>query len=90
MKARPARTPWAPLASMRPMSAPDSTPLSKIAIPPKWVLLMGHEGKGLSPEVLAACDETVQIEMVPGIRSFNVGVAASILMYQFKNRQQPC
>ncbi len=64
----------------------DATPLAKIEIPSKWVLLMGHEGRGISPEVLSACDEAVQIEMEPGIRSFNVGVAAAILMYQFKNR----
>ena len=65
---------------------PDATPLSEVKVPKRWVLLMGHEGKGLSKEVVAACDEAVQIEMVPGIRSLNVGVAASILMYQFKNR----
>ena len=64
---------------------PDATPLSEVKVSSKWVLLMGHEGKGLSQEVLAACDEAVQIEMEPNIKSFNVGVAASIMMYQFKN-----
>lgn len=64
----------------------DATPLAEVAVPKKWVLLMGNEGEGLSQEVLDACDETVQIEMVPGVKSFNVGVAASVLMYQFKNR----
>ena len=64
----------------------DSIPLCDITVPKKWVLLMGHEGKGISSEILAECDKTVQIEMVEGIKSFNVSVAASILMYQFKNR----
>lgn len=64
---------------------PDSTFLKEVKIPKKWVLLMGHESKGLNSEILAACDEAVQIEMVSGVKSFNVGVAASILMYQFKN-----
>ncbi|MEE8588382.1 MAG: RNA methyltransferase [Sulfurimonadaceae bacterium] len=64
---------------------PDATPLSEIKVPGKWVLLMGHEGKGLSQEVLDACDEAVQIEMEENIKSFNVGVAASIMMYHFKN-----
>lgn len=64
----------------------DATPLSEVKVPGKWVLLMGHEGKGLSKEVLDACDEAVQIEMEPDIKSFNVGVAASIMMYQFKQR----
>ena len=64
----------------------DSTPLMSVKVPSKWVLLMGHEGKGISKEVLDICDEVVSIEMQEGIKSFNVGVAASIMMYQFKNR----
>jgi len=68
----------------------DATPLSEVNVPGKWVLLMGHEGKGLSQEVLDACDEAVQIEMEENIKSFNVGVAASIMMYQFKQRSQTC
>ncbi len=63
----------------------NSTLLMDVKVPKKWVLLMGHEGKGLSAEILAACDEAVEIEMVEGIKSFNVGVAASLLMYRFKN-----
>jgi len=64
----------------------DSTPLASVKVAEKWVLLMGHEGSGLSEDVLAMCDEVVTIEMVEGVKSFNVGVAASIMMYQFKNR----
>ncbi len=63
---------------------PDATPLSKTVVPGKWVLLMGHEQRGISPEILKLCDETVKIEMEPEIKSFNVAIAASILMYQFK------
>ena len=61
-----------------------STPLSEVKPAEKWVLLMGHEGSGLSEEVLALCDEVVTIEMMEGVKSFNVGIAASIMMYQFK------
>jgi len=67
---------------------PDSTPLWDVKIKEKWVLLMGHEGSGLSQEVLNLCDEVVTIEMRPGIKSFNVGIAASIMMYQFKHKAQ--
>jgi len=63
----------------------DSTTLSSVKVVEKWVLLMGHEGSGLSDEVLALCDEVVTIEMMQGVKSFNVGVAASIMMYQFKH-----
>ena len=61
-----------------------STPLSKVKVKKKWVLLMGHEGYGLSSEVISLCDEIVTIEMMQGVKSFNVAVAASIIMYQFK------
>ena len=64
----------------------DSTPLWNVEVPQKWVLLMGHEGKGISQEILDICDEVVTIEMHEGVKSFNVSVAASLMMYQFKNR----
>jgi len=63
----------------------DSTPLASVKVSKKWVLLMGHEGSGLSEEVINLCDEVVTIEMVKGVKSFNVGVAASIMMYRFKH-----
>jgi len=62
----------------------DSTPLSSLKVEGKWVLLMGHEQKGISSDILKLCDETVMIEMEPEIKSFNVAIAASILMYQLK------
>jgi tRNA G18 (ribose-2'-O)-methylase SpoU len=65
----------------------NSIPLSKITINKKWVLLMGHEGHGLSKEVLELCDYIVHIEMMPNIKSFNVAVASSILMYTFSQKQ---
>ena len=64
-----------------------STPLSQIEVSKKWVILMGHEGHGLSKEVLKLCDNIVHIEMMPNIKSFNVAVAASILMYTFRQKK---
>ncbi len=64
---------------------PQALPLSEVDVPKKWVLLMGHETTGLSQEILDLCDTAVQIEMAEGIKSFNVGVAASIMMYRFKH-----
>lgn len=61
---------------------PDATLLSQVKTPKKWALLMGHEGKGISEEVLSLCDEVLSIEMAEGVKSFNVSVAASIMMYQ--------
>jgi len=64
----------------------ESVPLSQITISKKWVLLMGHEGKGISKEVLELCNKVVHIEMMPEIKSFNVAVAASIIMYNFRQK----
>jgi tRNA G18 (ribose-2'-O)-methylase SpoU len=65
----------------------NSIPLSEVKIADKWVLLMGHESKGISKEVLELCDHVVHIEMMPHIKSFNVAVASSILMYKFKHKK---
>ena len=50
-------------------------------VPDKWVVIMGNEERGVPREILALCDQTLQIEMAPGIKSFNVSIAASIIMH---------
>ncbi len=65
---------------------PESTSLSNVKVTDKWVLLMGHEGSGIPRDVLDICDEVLTIEMIEGIKSFNVGVAASIMMYQLTHK----
>jgi len=64
--------------------AEDAIALSEVEVPQKWVILMGHEGKGISKNILDICDACVEIEMAEGVKSFNVAVAASLMMYQFK------
>jgi len=64
----------------------DSVPLSKITVTEKWVLLMGHEGNGISSDILELCDRVVHIEMEANVKSFNVAVAASIILYNFKHK----
>lgn len=63
-----------------------SVPLSTVSVADKWVLLMGHEGNGIAEDILALCDKVIHIEMEEDVKSFNVAVAASILMYQFKQK----
>lgn len=63
-----------------------SEALMDVVAPEKWVLIMGHEGKGIAKEILDLCDTVVSIEMQTDVKSFNVSVAASLIMYQFKNR----
>ena len=46
-------------------------------------VVIGNEGHGLSPEVIAACTGSVIIPMSDRAESFNAAVAASILMWEF-------
>jgi len=62
----------------------DSIPLSQVKVASKWVLIVGHEGHGISEEILSLCSQTVHVEMEPNVKSLNVGVAASIMMHHFK------
>ena len=45
-------------------------------------LVLGSEGQGISGSVRKLCDEFVYINMNDSCESLNVGVAASILMYE--------
>ena len=48
-----------------------------------WILLLGNEQKGLSPEQSAACFVTVSLPMQGRVSSLNLAVAAGVLLYQF-------
>jgi tRNA G18 (ribose-2'-O)-methylase SpoU len=63
--------------------APDATPLPRFAPPPRWALLLGSEGPGLSPGAVARCDHRVTIPMSssPGADSLNVATAGAVLLY---------
>jgi tRNA (cytidine/uridine-2'-O-)-methyltransferase len=43
-------------------------------------LLLGRESAGVPPEVAASADERVRIPMRPGLRSFNVALAAALAL----------
>ncbi len=50
-------------------------------------IVFGSEGYGISPSVLAACDQSAAIPMASGIDSLNVGSAAAVFLYE-ANRQR--
>jgi tRNA G18 (ribose-2'-O)-methylase SpoU len=50
-------------------------------------LVFGSEGHGISPEVLAACNDSASIPMSGGVDSLNVGSAAAVFLYEV-NRQR--
>ena len=65
----------------------DATPLQQVQVPEKWVLLMGDEHAGISQEIQDVCDETIMIEMSTEVKSFNVAIASSLMMYHFKQHK---
>jgi TrmH family RNA methyltransferase len=48
-----------------------------------WVLVLGNEQKGLSPEQTKVCDVTVSLPMRGRVSSLNLAVAAGVLLYQY-------
>ncbi len=50
-------------------------------------IVFGSEGYGISPAVLAACDEAAAIPMPETVDSLNVGSAAAVFLYEV-NRQR--
>lgn len=48
----------------------------------KIALVIGNEGNGVRKEVIDICDKKVNIKMNKNTESLNVGIAASILMYE--------
>lgn len=68
-----------------------ATALDSSAIPPEAVspgeksaIIIGNEGKGISPRILAAADQTVYIPMCNPINSLNAASAASIMLYMLR------
>lgn len=50
---------------------------------PPWVLVLGNEQKGLSPEQTKACDVTISLPMRGRVSSLNLAVAAGVLLYRY-------
>jgi 23S rRNA (guanosine2251-2'-O)-methyltransferase len=61
--------------------APDSIKLPVFKPAAKLALIVGREVEGLEPEVLAICDQVVEIPMFGHKESFNVVQAAAMALY---------
>lgn len=55
--------------------------LRDLAAPPRWALLVGTEGDGLSDAARRVADQRVRIPMRSGVDSVNVATAAAIAMW---------
>lgn len=50
----------------------------------KFAIIMGNEGKGISDEIKKLCNKNIYIPMSDQCESLNVGVAASIILYELR------
>jgi len=66
---------------------PGAQPLDKAELPADCVMAFGGEGPGLSDAMRAACHTMIMIEQFGSTRSVNIGVAAGILMYEWRRQQ---
>ena len=63
-----------------------SESLQRTTLPEKACLIFGQEGPGLSDEFLAIADRVLHIDQHGSTRSFNVGHAAAIAMYEWSRQ----
>jgi tRNA G18 (ribose-2'-O)-methylase SpoU len=61
---------------------PGATKLAHANLRNDCCLVFGAEGPGLTPAVLAACDDLVEIPMPSHMNSLNVAVATGIFLYE--------
>jgi TrmH family RNA methyltransferase len=59
-------------------------PAAPLPAPCAW--LLGHEGQGVAPELLARCALTVRIPQPGGEESLNVAAAAAVCFYESMRR----
>ena len=60
----------------------ESTPITQFEPPEKIVLVMGAEGTGISGKIRRKTDALISIPQAGQIDSFNVSVAAGILLFE--------
>lgn len=62
-------------------------PAATLPSPCAWVL--GHEGQGVAPALLARCGLTVRIPQPGGEESLNVAAAAAVCLYESMRQARP-
>ncbi|HEY3285726.1 MAG TPA: RNA methyltransferase [Gemmatimonadaceae bacterium] len=60
------------------------TPIESVTAAPRIAVAVGNEGAGLSEALRARCSTVVSLPMAPDVESFNVAVAAGIVLYALR------
>lgn len=50
-------------------------------------VIIGSEGRGISPQMLDLCRDTIRIPMAPQCESLNAGAAAAVVLWELYRRQ---
>ena len=65
----------------------NSVPLHTYTFPPKFCLLLGNEREGIPADLLHLCDVCLEIPQFGVVRSLNVHVAGSLVLWQARQQQ---
>ena len=60
--------------------------LHRAALPQPCAWVLGHEGQGVSPDLLARCAQVLRIPQPGGEESLNVAAAAAVCLYESMRR----
>lgn len=52
------------------------------------LVLLGNEGGGLSPALIAQADRVVSVPMQPGVESLNVSITAALILYEAQRQRR--
>lgn len=63
-------------------TAVDGVPIAGVRATGPVAVLLGNEGAGVRPELVARARQTVAVPLQHGVESLNVAVAAGILLYE--------
>lgn len=62
--------------------------ITRFNFPENGILVMGNEGKGISPEIIELLDKQITIVKAGSAESLNVAIATSILCYEYSAKAQ--
>lgn len=62
-------------------------PLMDCPLSNSTAIVIGNEGAGISPELLAACDRQVRIPLATQVESLNAAAAAAVFLYEVQRQR---
>jgi TrmH family RNA methyltransferase len=63
-------------------TGPDGTPASEVVRQGPVAVVVGNEGSGVRPALVARADQVVSVPLQGGVESLNVAVAAGIILHE--------